>query len=167
MKVLAFDISASPGVAVVEARQLKSGIKLTLNYVDSVKTSTDHTDAQRYAVVEALAVRAIHDYGPFDAVVRENFTKGGSKRATQTVFGAWAAVDGALGRYGYTVDADLTPATVKKSVTGDGKAGKHEVESGVRAILKLPREYVFKSDDASDAVAIALTYLKQEGLIAE
>lgn len=162
MKILAFDISASPGVAVLE---LKGGKKPRLLHADSIKTSTDNPDAQRYAYVEAFAIKAIHEHGPFDLVIREHFTKGGSKRSTQLVFGAWSMIDSALGRYGLAVDAEITPTEVKKIVGGKGGADKAEVEAGVRRLLGLADEYRFKSDDASDAAAIGLAYLIKERII--
>lgn len=167
MRILAIDISASPGFAVLDVKQLKAGKKLALVYVDSVKTDTDSTDSQRYAYIEAKTVQVVHEYGPFDAVCREHFTKGRSKRATQLVFGSWAAVDSALGRYGYaiTTDNEFSPSAVKKAATGSGKADKDEVEAGVRKRLSLADDYVFKSDDGSDAVAVGLAYLIKEGVI--
>jgi crossover junction endodeoxyribonuclease RuvC len=163
MRILAFDISASPGVAVLEVKKKTPRLLLA----DSIKTSTGNSDSQRYAYVEAFAIKAIHEHGPFDVVVREHFTKGGSKRSTQLVFGAWSMIDSALGRYGYAVDSEITPSKVKLTVGGKGTADKLEVEAGVRKILKLSDEYSFKSDDASDACAIGLTYLINEGLIAK
>ena len=106
MRILAIDISASPGFAVLDVKQLKAGKRITLVHVDSIKTDTDSTDSQRYAYIEAKTVQVVHEYGPFDAVCREHFTKGRSKRATQLVFGSWAAVDSALGRYGYEITTD-------------------------------------------------------------
>lgn len=163
MKILAFDISASPGVAVLEVKRDKP----RLIFADSIKTDTSTPDSQRYAYVEAFAIKAIHEHAPFDAVVREHFTKGGSKRSTQLVFGSWASIDTALGRYGYKVAAEITPTSVKKIVGGKGDASKAEVEAGVRRMLGLTDDYAFKSDDASDACAIGLAYLINEGLIAK
>lgn len=167
MRILAIDISASPGFAVLDVKTLKAGKKVTLVHVDSVKTTTDTTDSQRYAYIEAKTVQVVHEYGPFDAVAREHFTKGRSKRATQLVFGSWAAVDSALGRYGYaiTTDNEFSPSAVKKAATGNGKADKTEVEAGVRQRLSLAPTYAFKTDDESDAVAVGLAYLIKEGVI--
>lgn len=169
MKILALDISASPGYAVLELRQLKAGPRLTLLHVDHATTGTGNTDSERFAYIEAKTVQVVHEHGPFDVVVREHFTKGRSKRATQLVFGAWAAVDAALGRYGYAIDADneITPSAVKKAVTGDGSADKAAVEAGVRAILRLADDFNFVTDDESDAAAVGIAYLKREGMIAE
>lgn len=98
-------------------------------------------------------------------VVREHFTKGRDKRATQTVFGAWAVIDLALGKYGYKVDVEIQPTSVKRDVAGKGSASKDEVEAGVRRILSLPDDFTFRTDDESDAVAIGLSYLIREKII--
>lgn len=160
-RILSFDISASPGVAALE---IKRGVPRLL-YADSIKTDSKTPDSRRFAYVEAFAIKAIHEHGPFDYVVREHFTRGSSKRSTQLVFGAWAMIDSALGRYGYKVDAEITPTSVKRMIGGKGTAEKDEVEAGVRRILKLNADYVFKSDDASDAAAIGLAFAIENGLI--
>ena len=165
-RLLAIDTSASPGFAVLEY-----GLKAPkLVYADALKTDASKPDSERYAAIEAMTSLICFKYGPFDAVAREHFTKGGSKRSTQLVFGAWSAVDSALGRFGYHIDADseVTPSAVKKAATGKGKAEKHEVEAGVRKRLKLPDDYVFANNgggDSSDAVAVGLAYLDAKGLI--
>ena len=113
-------------------------------------------------------MQVVHEYGPFDVVCREHFTKGRSKRATQLVFGAWAAVDSALGRHDYAISTEheYSPSAVKKAATGKGTADKDEVEAGVRAVLKLPDDFVFATDDCSDAAAVGLAHLQKEGVIA-
>jgi len=47
---------------------------------------------------------------------------------------------------------------VKKTLTGDGKADKQQVESGVFKYLN--KTYDFKNDHESDAVAIGITFYK-------
>lgn len=166
-RIFAIDISGSPGFAVLDVKHPKAGVKVSLVHVDHAKTDSTAPDSQRYAYIEAKTVQLIHEYGPFDAVTREHFTKGGSKRATQLVFGAWAAVDMALGRYGYAIpkENEFSPSAVKKAATGNGKADKAEVEAGVRLKLKLAEDFAFATDDESDAVAIAIAYLQREGTI--
>jgi len=162
-RILALDISASPGFAILEVKKNK---RVNLLHVDSVKTDAKTPDSQRYSYIEAKTVQVVHEYGPFDAVCREHFVKGRSKRATQLVFGAWAAVDSALWRYGYAISTDdeFSPSAVKKAATGNGSADKDAVEAGVRKRLGLADDFVFKTDDASDAVAVGLTYIDKEGL---
>jgi len=167
MRILAIDISTNPGFAVLDVKQLKAGAKVSLVHVTSVKTSTDNPDSQRYSYIEALATMVAHEYSPFDVIVREHFTKGRNKRSTQTVFGAWAAIDIGLGKYGYKVTEEITPSRVKLLVTGDGKADKDKVEEHVRKWLKLPDDFTFKSDDESDAIGIGLAYLIEKGVIAK
>lgn len=50
---------------------------------------------------------------------------------------------------------EFTPNQVKQALTGSGKADKKDVQEAVATELKL--EKVVKPDDASDALALALT----------
>lgn len=164
-RILAIDTSASPGFAVLD---VSPGKLPKIVYADAIKTDAKKPDSERFAVVEAMAIMIAFKYGPFDRVVREHFIKGGSKRSTQLVFGAWSAIDSALGRFNYHIDAtdEVTPTTVKKAASGNGRAQKDEVEAGVRSRLKLPASYEFSNNaggDASDAVAIGLAWIDTKG----
>lgn len=169
MRILSFDISASPGVAVLE---IKDGIPSLID-VDHVITDASATDSQRYEYVRALATRFAYEYRPFDAIIREKFIRGGSKRSTQLVFGAWSAIDMSLGAFGYSVDDkdEIVASRVKKYIGGKGGASKEEVAAGVVRILgEEVREHLYTErgrllDDRADAIAIGLAYAMQEGLI--
>ena len=50
---------------------------------------------------------------------------------------------------------ELAPAEIKKSVTGNGRATKDQVQHAVASILKLPEPP--KPPDVADALAIAIT----------
>jgi len=171
MRILSFDISASPGVAVLE---IKDGAP-RLIYVDHVVTDSSATDAQRYEYVRSLATRMIYENKPFDKVVREKFIRGGSKRSTQLVFGAWSTIDMALGAFGYSVDDkdEIVASRVKKYIGGKGGASKEEVAAGVIARLGeevRPLIYTERGrliDDRADAIAIGLAHAIDKGLIAE
>src|SRR5690625_3365930 len=125
LQILSLDISASPGVAVLE---IKDG-KAKLIAVDHVVTDSSATDAQRYEYVRSLATRMIYENKPFDKIVREKFIRGGSKRSTQLVFGAWSTIDMALGAFGYAIDDkdEIVASSVKKLIGGKGGATKEEV----------------------------------------
>ena len=171
IRILSFDISASPGVAVLE---IKDG-KAKLIAVDHVVTDSSATDSQRYEYVRSLATRMIYENKPFDKIVREKFIRGGSKRSTQLVFGAWSTIDMALGAFGYSVDDkdEIVASSVKKYVGGRGGASKEEVAAGVikrlgedvRPLLYTERGRLL--DDRADAVAIGLAWAIRKGLIAE
>lgn len=52
------------------------------------------------------------------------------------------------------------PSTIKKDITGNGAANKQEVADAVCKHLDMTEEELaFKSDDESDAIAVALMYL--------
>ena len=55
---------------------------------------------------------------------------------------------------------EYTPAQVKKSVTGSGRAIKGQVGALVRAILSLDED---PPEDAADALAIAMTHQMLSG----
>lgn len=163
MRILAIDTSASPGFAILD---YKPGSIPKLVFADALKTDSKKPDSERYEAIAAFVTLIVFKYAPFDVVCREHFIKGGSKRSTQLVFGAWSTVDRALGSFGYHIDAkdEVTPTQVKKAATGKGKAEKDEVEQGVRARLKLPSDYVFSNNsggDASDAAAVGLAWLDE------
>src|SRR5690606_31717489 len=104
-----------------------------------------------------------HEFGPFDEIIREDYVQGRNKRAKQAIYGAWAAVDVGLGRFGYHVTRHVSPTAVKALVGGKGDASKDEVAAGVRRLLGLPLDYRFEADDASDAAAVVLAWLIREG----
>src|SRR5699024_616231 len=132
-KILSFDISASPGVAVLD---IKDGTP-RLIYVDHVVTDAGATDSQRYEYVRPLATKAVYEHRPFDAIAREKCIKGGSRRSTQRVCGALSAIDMALGSFGYTVNDkdEIVASRVKKYIGVKGGASKDEVATGVIRLL--------------------------------
>src|SRR5699024_1539617 len=170
MRILSFDISASPGVAVID---IKNGTP-RLIYVDHVVTDAGATDSQRYEYVRSLATKAVYEHRPFDASVREKFIKGGSTRSTQLGFGAWSAIHLALASFGYSVDDkdEIVASRVKKLIGGKGSAKKDEVAAGVIRLLGeevRPLLYTERGrliDDRADAIAIGLAWAMRKGLIA-
>lgn len=165
MRYLGLDLSLSPGIAVIDVKNRVP----TLVYADSVATTSDDKDAERSAVVESFVAQTVYAYKPFEMVLREDFTTGRNKRATQTIFNAWSSADRALNTFGYAVNPvslELAPTTVKKTVAGNGKAEKKDVAEAVRKWLRLPDDYPFaKGYDDSDACAVVLAYLIRENLI--
>jgi crossover junction endodeoxyribonuclease RuvC len=164
-RYLGLDLSLSPGAAVIE---VKSRVPYLIA-ASSVATSTADNDAIRSLTVESFIAQMVYAHRPFDTVIREDFTAGRNKRATQTIFSAWAAADRSLHAYGYEVTETkpaLSPSRVKSLVAGSGKAEKPDVAAAVRRMLRLGEEYPFKAGyDDSDACAVILAYLITEGAI--
>lgn len=99
------------------------------------------------------------------AVVRESFPPSRNARLPQTIYGAWAAVDRGLHKYGVEVADVISPTDVKKRIAGSGKAEKADVAVGVRKLLGLADDYQFATDDESDACAVVLAWLIGKNLI--
>ena len=55
---------------------------------------------------------------------------------------------------------EFSPLQIKLTVTGNGRADKKEVQEKIKQILKLKQ--IPKPDHASDALAVAMTYLIKE-----
>jgi crossover junction endodeoxyribonuclease RuvC len=68
-----------------------------------------------------------------------------------------AGVLGGLPLYEYT------PATVKKAITGHGRADKGQIQHMVRLLLTLPRP---PPEDAADALAVALCHAHSRATLA-
>ena len=58
--------------------------------------------------------------------------------------------------------SELYPVTVKKELTGSGKAEKQDV---AKAVLRYFPEAKFENDDESDAAAVGIAYMIQNGII--
>lgn len=156
--VLGLDLSmARPGFAVVKATNGKP----TVLHTSHVRTNSRQSHGQRLIAIEKELINVIEQFGQFTVVVRE---KGFSRHnlTTQVLFRVVGISDLALAKEGYTRIVDIAPTTVKKWVAGSGKASKEEV---AQAVIKIIGDYDFATDDESDAVAVALAYLIQEGEI--
>lgn len=98
------------------------------------------------AVVAEHAPHVVAVERPFVARNPQTALSIGMARGTALL----VAADGGLPVHEYT------PAMVKKANVGNGAAGKHQVAAMVRAQLGLTE--VPKPEDASDALAVALTH---------
>lgn len=98
-------------------------------------------------------------------MIRESFPPARNPRLPQTIYGAWAAVDRGLHKYGVEVAGVISPTDVKKRIAGSGKAEKADVAVGVRKLLGLADDYQFATDDESDACAVVLAWLIGQDLI--
>lgn len=159
-RYLGLDISlSSPGFAVIDVINGKPKL-ITARHV---KTSSKLPDGVRFSIIESFTTVIAGEYGPFDKIIREDYKRPASKRQGQAIYGAWAAVDSGLSRFGLAITDEVNAASVKRLIGGHGKAEKSEVEAGVRRILRLPDDYVFATDDESDAAAIVLAWLIEAG----
>jgi crossover junction endodeoxyribonuclease RuvC len=162
-RYLGLDISlSSSGFAVIDVTDGKPMLVIASH----VKTDAKQTDGLRFSLIDAFATLISASNQPFTAIIREDYKRPASKRQGQALFGAWAAIDSGLNRCGLAVTNEINASTVKLVVGGHGKAEKSEVATGAKRLLRLPADYVFATDDESDACAVVLAFLIGEGLIA-
>lgn len=155
---LGLDLSmSSSGYAIMEVKD--GGYQLI--EASRIKTKPSERHGLRlYAIAKRLKDIETK-YGPFVTIVRE---RGFSRfaAATQAIFKTVGISDFMFRDYDIE---EITPPSVKKAMSGNGKASKQQIEAEVRRHLNLPDEYEFESDDVSDAVAVLLSYLFREGIV--
>jgi len=162
-RILAFDTSmSSPGAALVE---ISRGNARIID-VSHVTTTSSQPHGLRAEIVEAWATLFIAKHGiKFDEILREDFV-GRTSRQNHPVYSAWGAIDQALNKFGLKVTQQpISQSKIKRLVVGKGKAEKDEVEAAVRRLTGYAGE--FATDDESDAVAVALAWAIENGLIKE
>lgn len=164
--ILALDLSLN-GSGMVVLKPNKQSIRIVeAVLVDNKYLPTDELP-QKLANIY-FAVSDLYEKYPITDVVRE---KGFAKHAgvTQKLYKVQGVVDFAAYCCGVDkVMPEITPTTVKKTITGDGKASKEQVAKDVmKYISRQQREQgiTFESNDISDAVAVGVSYCLQKKLI--
>ena len=119
------------------------------------ETASDAASPQRYLTILERLEGLLEEFKPEEAAVETLFYFKNAKTVIKVSESRGVVVMG-LARAKVKVH-DYTPLQVKQAVTGYGRAEKSQVQTMVKAILKL--KAVPKPDDAADAVAVALTHL--------
>ncbi|WP_440614748.1 crossover junction endodeoxyribonuclease RuvC [Bacillus subtilis] len=166
MIIIAFDLSLSnTGYAVGEVK----GRSLKLIEVGSIGTKRFAKRSTGFRLnYIAKEIRELYKKYEIDKVVKERSFSNARIVATQQIY----KVNGVFELMTHIANHDdfseITPPSIKKQLTGNGKASKNEVAD---AVLKQFRDIMgdttvkFKNNDESDAVAVLIAYCKQEGLI--
>lgn len=159
-RILALDLSlSSSGWAVISVEERRP----YLLACGHVPTKPKQTHGQRLTTIRNVLSDTYSEYEPFIGIVSE---KGFSRHATttQALYKVHGVAEQLFASHDYTM---IAPTSVKKLVTGDGKASKADVEKAVRVWLGLSDMYTFKTDDESDACALAIAYALSSKLIDE
>ncbi|ABY46794.1 crossover junction endodeoxyribonuclease RuvC [Bacillus mycoides] len=157
-RFLGLDMSlASAGIAIID---IVDG-ELRIVHKQRIKTNPKQRHGERLHKIATELKSILIEYQPFDTIIRE---QGFSRfaKTTQALFKVVGVSDLVLRDYAIV---EISPTTIKLVMTGDGKADKKEVEKAVRKIMRLDDDYIFISDDESDACAIILTHLIQNNII--
>jgi len=166
MIVIAFDLSLSnTGYAVGEV----SNNSLKLIEVGSIGTKRFAQRSTGFRLNHiAKEIRELYKKYEIDQVVKERSFSNARIVATQQIY----KVNGVFELMTHLAKlddfAEITPPSIKKQLTGNGRATKKEVEA---AVLEQFRDIMgdttvkFANNDESDAVAVLIAYCKQEGLL--
>ena len=153
MKVLGIDPGlATMGWGLVEAQ----GSSVRLVDCGALTTSPDETMPQRLLHLLVGTRQLLSLYKPDEIAFEELFF---AKNTTTgiAVGHARGVTLCACAEYGCPL-YEYTPMQIKQSITGYGKADKHQMQHMVKLLLHL--DAIIRPDDAADAVAAALTHLQ-------
>jgi crossover junction endodeoxyribonuclease RuvC len=153
VRVLGID----PGTAVTGYGVVDGDTKRTGQLVECgvIRTNARQEVSKRLCTLYDGVVELISRHTPTAVAVESAFYHK-NVRTTVTLGQARGVVLLAATKAGLKV-TEFPPATVKKSVVGEGRAVKKQVGYMVQRILRLKEPPA--PDDAADACAIALTYL--------
>src|SRR5699024_7080739 len=161
---LAMDLSLSqPGFAVLTTEENGRGAAPIILEKSFVKTNANKSHGYRLGEISEEIDRYILEYNP-EYYVRE---KGVSRcrEVTQTLvkvvgisdLDAWMRAEKDI--------REIAVTSVKKLVTGNGKAAKDDVQKAVIERLQIDKPDFFANDDESDAASVGLAFYIQKGII--
>ncbi|MCL4793637.1 MAG: crossover junction endodeoxyribonuclease RuvC [Bryobacteraceae bacterium] len=151
MRILGIDCGSQiTGFGVIES----DGVSHALIEAGAVRTDSRQALPARLLHIGEQLRAVIARHHPDCAAVEDTFTSVNARSALKLsqVRGAVLFV---LAEAGLEV-GEYSPATVKGSVVGHGRAEKEQVAFMVRSLLRLDRE--LRPLDASDAVAVAVCH---------
>ena len=153
MHILGIDPGLSAtGYGVLEFDEQSDNCNHVAHGVIRTKSSQDLTI--RLQTIRDSIAKIIYEYSPFSGAIEGGFV-GTNARSALTLGHARAIAILALGDGNLKVH-EYSPNTVKQTVVGYGKSTKQQVAEMVR--LQLNLEQLPKPEDASDALAIAITH---------
>lgn len=152
-------LGVDPGTAVlgygVVTTCVATATRITLVECGVIRTRADQSLAVRLAVIFDGITELLERHRP-DAIAVEGLFHGRNARSALVLGHARGVVLLAATRAGLAV-AEISPAEVKRAVTGTGAATKPQVGAMVMRLLRLAAAPT--PADAADGVAIALTHV--------
>ena len=128
--------------------------EVTLVNYDCLETKPTSTPSKRLSQIYRHLVKVAQKFKPHAAAVEDLFFNTNAKTAMK-VGEARGVILVALQQQKVPI-FHYTPLQVKNAITGYGRASKTQIQKMVKTILKL--DHIPKSDDAADAIAVALTH---------
>lgn len=152
MKVLAFDLSLSSSGWAYGAI---NGNSVEILASGVIPTSAKNSTPRRLKTIQDALESLFKEY-PADCILKEQSFSNINIRATQQIFRVVGVFDLTTHLCGQAEALDIAQATIKKQMTGNGRAKKEEV---AEAVIK-KTGIKTTTNDESDAIALLLTYHK-------
>ena len=151
MRVLGIDCgSERTGFGVIDT----DGRKHRLVECGVIRTSTKDAFSHRIGIIGGSIRAILKKHHPDEAAVEEVFHSANTKTALKLAH-VRGAVFFVLGESDILV-GEYSALTVKSNVVGFGRAEKQQVQMMLRSMLG--EDLVFETEDASDAVAVAVCH---------
>lgn len=158
LRVLGIDPgTATVGWAVVE--QKEGGI-FPLSY-GHISTSPKDTPERRLIEIATDLSEIIQKYHPNEGAVEKLFYFKNQKTIIE-VAQARGAILLTLAQH-IPIIAEYTPLQIKQSLTGYGRAEKHQMQQMVKSVLNLTA--IPKPDDTADALAVAICHIHSRKIL--
>jgi len=163
MLILGFDLSLSnTGWALLEVidkwnfRVIKTGHIKTCLTEGKIKYST----GSRLTKISKQMMNILERFNA-DCVVKESSFSNGNIKSTQQIFKVVGVFEMLIHQSDIFTFTEYAPATIKKTITGNGRSSKEEVTLAIEKLTTIKT----KNDNITDAIAVALTYAIKNNLI--
>jgi len=143
------------GVAIIHCDGVLTDMRCAIEKLQLIKTKSKHGLIDRLSTIEESISSIIDTYNIDEIAIEEPFFNRVNWKTLLTQGYTIGYIFNIIRKYSVTV---YNNKVVKETVTGTGNADKHAVEKWVRWVFKIKDDFSFKSQDVSDALAIAYTH---------
>lgn len=151
-------LGIDPGLATIGYGVIEAKSRISLVEYGIIQTLPTSTLPERLEIIFKNIDLLIKDFNPDEVAIEELFFNKNVKTAI-TVGEARGVILVSLKLNSVPI-YEYTPLQIKSSIAGYGRAEKLQVQNQVKNILSL--KDIPKPDDASDALAVAMTHYFQE-----
>jgi crossover junction endodeoxyribonuclease RuvC len=158
MKILGIDPGiALVGYSILEVSEARPSLPPILLGCGVISTPSTDSVYLRLQSIRKDLLELLNTFKPDAAAVELIYFSKNVKTAI-TVAQARGVILESLASYGIKKITEFTPTHIKQVLFGSGQADKKQIQLIVSQTLNLPG--IIKPDDAADATAIALSYIR-------
>ena len=163
MIIIGFDLSLSnTGWAILEVIDEQNFLVIETGDIHTclTKKGKKYSTGSRLAEISKQMKNVLESYNA-NHIVKESSFSNRNTKSTQQIFKVVGVFEMLLHQSNVYTFSEYAPATVKKTITGNGQSSKEEVASEIEKLTSIKS----KNDNITDAVAVALTYAIKNKLI--